>query len=173
MLFERHGTVPNTDTFDEIKLDTPNYSGRMDNLRAAILREQLSTLQTNCERWNKLYVSAEAGLRQNNSITLSDRPEKETYVGSSIQFRVDSLDDVDGFLQRCAKRGVELKWFGGLEPHGFTSRYDSWRYLGESPVLPNTLRVLNRTFDMRLPLTFNEEDMQTITSIINDELRNA
>ena len=173
MLFERHGTVPNTDTFNDIKLDTPNYSGRMDNLRAAILREQLSTLQTNCERWNKLYIAAEAGLRQNNSITLSDRPEKETYVGSSIQFRVDDLDDVDGFLQRCAKRGVELKWFGGLEPHGFTSRYDSWRYLGETPALPNTLRILNRTFDMRLPLTFNEEDMHAITSIINDELLNA
>ena len=90
-----------------------------------------------------------------------------------IRDRVDDLDDVDGFLQRCAKRGVELKWFGGLEPHGFTSRYDSWRYLGETPTLPNTLRILNRTFDMRLPLTFNEEDMHAITSIINDELLNA
>ncbi len=170
MLFERHGTAPDKDVFKDIKLDTPNYSGRMDNLRASILREQLNTLSGNCERWNRLYRAAEKGLRKNNTITLPERAAAETYVGSSIQFRADKLEDVTDFIDRCAKRGVELKWFGNKEPHGFTSRYDSWRYLGKAPTLPNTLRILDRTFDMRLPLTFNEQDMVTITDIINDEL---
>ncbi len=173
MLFERHGTAPDKEVFKDIKLDTPNYSGRMDNLRASILREQLNTLSENCERWNRLYRAAEKGLRKNNSITLPERAAQETYVGSSIQFRADKLQDVADFMARCAKRGVELKWFGNNEPHGFTSRYDSWRYLGEAPTLPNTLRILDRTFDMRLPLTFNEQDMETITDIINDELSNT
>lgn len=170
MLYERHGTVPDLSIFEDIKLDTPNYSGRMDNLRAAILREQLKQLEENCTRWNKLYVAAEAGLRKSNAITLSNRPEQETYVGSSIQFRVDSLEDVDGFINRCADRGVELKWFGSKNPQGFTSRYDSWRYLGTAPTLPNTLKILNRTFDMRLPLTFDTTDMSTITAIITEEV---
>lgn len=173
MLYERHGTVPEQSVFDDIKLDTPNYSGRMDNLRAAILREQLKNLDENCKRWNKLYAATEAGLRKSNAITLSERPEPEKYVGSSLQFRVDTLEDVDGFIGRCAQRGVELKWFGNKEPHGFTSRYDSWRYLGEAPKLPNTLRVLDRTFDMRLPLTFDESDMETITDIIVEEVANT
>ncbi len=173
MLYERHGTVPEVSVFDDIRLDTPNYSGRMDNLRAAILREQLKDLEENCSRWNKLYVAAEAGLRKSNAITLSNRPDQETYVGSSIQFRVDSLKDVDGFIKNCATRGVELKWFGNSDPQGFTSRYDSWRYLGTAPTLPNTLRILDRTFDMRLPLTFDESDMETITGIIVEEVAQA
>ena len=173
MLYDRHGTVPDETTFEKVKLDTPNYSGRMDNLRAAILREQLQTLDANCKRWNQLYVAAEKGLRKNNNITLSDRPAQETYVGSSMQFRVESLQDVAGFIERCAKRGVELKWFGNKDPHGFTSRYDSWRYLGDAPTLPNTLKVLDRTFDMRLPLTFDESDMETITEIICQEVANS
>lgn len=170
MLYDRHGTVPDQTVFDDIKLDTPNYSGRMDNMRAAILREQLKSLDQNCRRWNELYIAAESGLRKSNAISLSQRSEKETYVGSSIQFRVEALTEVDDFMQRCAARGVELKWFGNKDPHGFTSRYDSWRYLGEAPTLPNTLRVLERTFDMRLPLTFTVSDMATITDIIVEEV---
>lgn len=173
MLYERHGTVPEQSVFEDIKLDTPNYSGRMDNLRAAILREQLKSLPENCLRWNKLYAAAESGLRKSNAIILSERSEQETFVGSSIQFRVDTLKDVEGFIKRCAERGVELKWFGNKDPNGFTSRYDSWRYLGEAVTLPNTLRVLDRTFDMRLPLTFNESDMVTITGIIVEEVAHS
>ncbi len=173
MLYERHGTVPEPSVFDDIKLDTPNYSGRMDNLRAVILREQLKELSVNCKRWNQLYTAAEAGLRKSNAITLSERPAAETYVGSSIQFRVDALENAQDFIEKCAARGVELKWFGNKEPHGFTSRYDSWRYLGNSTVLPNTLNILDRTFDMRLPLTFNKDDMQTITEIIVEEVTHS
>jgi len=173
MLYDRHGTVPDPAVFEEIKLNTPNYSGRMDNLRAAILREQLQSLDQNCKRWNNLYLAAESGLGKSNAITLSHRPSQETYVGSSIQFRVENLCDVDEFMSRCAARGVELKWFGNKNPHGFTSRYDSWRYLGDVPELPNTLKILNRTFDMRLPLTFDESDMQTITGIIVEEVARA
>ena len=173
MLYERHGTVPDPSVFEDIKLTTPNYSGRMDNVRAAILREQLKSLDESCKRWNKLYTAAESGLAKSNAITLSQRPAQETYVGSSIQFRVESLTDVNDFINSCAARGVELKWFGNKEPHGFTSRYDSWQYLGTQPALPNTLAVLNRTFDMRLPLTFNEADMQTITGIIVEEVAKA
>ena len=172
MLFERHGTAPDLEVFRDIKLDTPNYSGRMDNLRAAILRSQLPELETNCQRWNDRYVAAEQALKEIPSVTLSQRPSQEVYVGSSIQFRVPELsaDQIQPFIHRCAERGVELKWFGGAEPHGFTSRYDSWRYLGEAPELPNTLAILAHTFDVRIPLTFDVEDMVLIGEIIGDVL---
>ena len=45
--------------FEDIRLDTPNCSGRMDNLRAAILRPQLAQLETNIERWNERYRAIE------------------------------------------------------------------------------------------------------------------
>ena len=170
MLFERHDAAPDAAVFADIKLDTPNYSGRMDNLRAAILRSQLPMLDDNCRRWNERYQALENQLSNNSNIQLSLRPQQETYVGSSFQFRVEHLspNQIDGFVQDCARRGVELKWFGGKDPHGFTSRYDSWRYLGNKQHLPNTLRILSTTFDLRIPLTFNVEDMVVIGDIIND-----
>lgn len=170
MLFERNGTAPDLEVFKDIKLDTPNYSGRMDNLRAAILRAQLPGLDNNCVRWNKRYQALEQQLAKNTWIQLPKRPEEEVYVGSSLQFRVEALADnqINQFLADCAARGVELKWFGGAEPHGYTSRYDSWRYLDDNVVLPETLRILATTFDLRIPLTFDLDDMILIGEIICD-----
>ncbi|MDB4074726.1 aminotransferase class I/II-fold pyridoxal phosphate-dependent enzyme, partial [Ascidiaceihabitans sp.] len=44
MLFERHLAAPDVEVFADIKYETPNISGRMDNLRAAILRLQIADL---------------------------------------------------------------------------------------------------------------------------------
>jgi len=172
MLFERHGTLPELDVFADIKLDTPNYSGRMDNLRATILRAQLPGLEQNCARWNDRYRALQNRLAENAQIQLAHRPEQESYVGSSLQFRVEALDpnQVPEFISACAARGVELKWFGGAEPQGFTSRYDSWRYIDGIQPLPQTLEILATTFDLRIPLTFSVEDMEIIGSIIDEEV---
>ena len=172
MLYERHGTLPPKESFDKVRLDTPNYSGRMDNLRAAILRAQLPGLDDNCQRWNDRYRALEKRLSQNANIQLPVRPPQETIVGSSLQFRVEAFDpaQVCEFISACAARGIELKWFGGAEPHGFTSRYDSWRYLGETPRLQNTLDILATTFDLRIPLTFSVDDMNLIGEIISEEV---
>ena len=99
------------------------------------------------------------------------RPEAEVYVGSSIQFLLlDWSDDaINTVLQRCAARGVELKWFGGAEPTGFTSRYDSWRYVDSAP-MPASDRVLRGILDMRLPLTFSVEDCALLARIIRQEV---
>ena len=173
MLFERNGTLPDPQLFADIKLDTPNYSGRMDNLRAAILRAQLPGLEDSCRRWNERYRALESRLAQNPELQLPARPGEESYVGSSLQFRVEAfdVDQVQQFIAACAARGVELKWFGGVEPHGFTSRYDSWRYIEDIPHLPQTLDILATTFDLRIPLTFDLEDMRLIGEIIDDEIR--
>ena len=170
MLFERHDAAPEIAVFKDIKLDTPNYSGRMDNLRAAILRAQLPLLDENCRRWNARYRALEKRLEQNTDITLARRPEQEHFVASSLQFRVERLtsERVPAFIADCANRGVELKWFGGKQPQGFTSRYDSWRYIETKQNLPQTLAILNCTFDLRIPLTFNIEDMVVIGEIIDD-----
>ncbi len=63
MLYERHGAAPDPAVFSDIRLDTPNFSGRMDNLRAAILRTQLASLDDNVARWNERYRTVEARLR--------------------------------------------------------------------------------------------------------------
>ncbi|MEM7043307.1 MAG: aminotransferase class I/II-fold pyridoxal phosphate-dependent enzyme [Pseudomonadota bacterium] len=170
MLYERHGAAPAPEMFERVKLETPNYSGRMDNLRAALIREGLKGLDQQVERWNRRYRILEEGFRAIDGITLPERSRREHYVGSSIQFRVETPDTVDipDFVAAAAARGVELKWFGEAKPRGFTSRYDSWRYFSDLPDLPSTLNVLSKTLDMRVPLTFTDDDCRLITEIIGE-----
>ena len=169
MLFEKHRAAPPPETFAQIKYETPNISGRMDNLRAAILRPQLRDLGTQAQRWNDRYRVLEDTLAQTTGLKLPARPVAESFVASSFQFLLLdwSTDAVGEVLARCKSRGVELKWFGGAEPAGFTSRYDSWRY-APSPAMPDTDRILAGIIDMRLPLTFSLEDCAMIGRIIND-----
>ncbi|MEP1963807.1 DegT/DnrJ/EryC1/StrS family aminotransferase [Tateyamaria sp.] len=171
MLFESHLAAPPIEVFADIKYDTPNISGRMDNLRAAILRPQLADLATQCARWNERYFALEKGLRDTPGLAIVERPEQETIVGSSIQFLLLdwSADNVNDVLARCAARGVDLKWFGAPEPVAFTSRYDSWRFAPSTPMVASD-RVLASIVDMRVPLTFSLEDCALIARIIRAEV---
>ena len=171
MLYDRHLASPGVDVFERIKYDMPNISGRMDNLRAAILRPQLQDLDTQVGRWNERYQLIEAGLRDTPGLQVIERDEAEHYVGSSIQMLLLdwSADKVDEVIARCATRGVELKWFGREEPVGFTSTYRSWRY-ADAPVMPDSDRVLAGIVDMRVPLTFTLDDCALIARIIRAEV---
>ena len=171
MIYDTHGAAPSEEVFKKVRLDTPNCSARMDNLRAAILRPQLSQLEKNVRRWNERYEIIETGFKQAPNISTAERKQHEDYVGSSIQFHLNDTEpeDIVKFMQRCLDRGVELKWFGGKEPIGFTSRYDSWQYLDNVEVLPQTIEVLSTTLDMRIPLTFSLQDCRDITQIIVEE----
>ena len=171
MLYGRHDAVPAGDVFERVRLDTPNCSGRMDNLRAAILRPQLAGLDRLASAWNERYRAIEALLRSTPGVRVPERPEQEGFVGSSIQFLVPGLDaaGIRALVEACLARGVELKWFGDPEPVAYTSRYDSWHYL-ERQSLPATDRVLASLLDMRIPLTFSVEDCRLIGGIIGDAL---
>ncbi len=171
MLYERHLAAPDPSAFNQFKYDTPNVSGRMDNLRAAILRPQIRTLKKQVDGWNARYEVLENGLRDVPGLRLTRRSEHETFVGSSIQFLLLDWheEQIAEVLTRCSARGVELKWFGGVEPVAFTSRYDSWRYAPSIP-MPATDRVLKGVIDMRIPLTFSLEDCAMIARIIHAEV---
>jgi dTDP-4-amino-4,6-dideoxygalactose transaminase len=168
MLFERHQAAPPKAAFDSIRYETPNYSGRMDNLRAAILRPQLADLESQCARWNKSYKTLENTLTNCPHISIPKRLEEEEFVASSIQFSVPTLssEQILELVKKCQTRGVIVKWFGAKEPQDYTSRYDSWRYIEPMPYLPKTERVLSSLLDMRIPLTFNDQDCELIAEII-------
>ena len=171
MLYARHSAAPPPEAFEGIRLDTPNISGRMDNLRAAILRAQLPLLSDRVSRWGELYRTLEAGLTDTPALHLIPRPDHEVYVGSSFQFLLPDwpAPRIRALIARCAARGVELKWFGAPDPVAFTSRYDHWRYANPEP-LPQTDRLLAGLIDMRVPLTFVPEDCALIARIIRAEV---
>ena len=170
MLYETHSSCPDMSVFENLITMVPNYSSRMDNLRAALLRPQLRNLDRQCERWNRRYRLLEEGLNRIDGITCPARDPREFYVGSSIQFSLNGQDEqtIRKFLDACLEKGVELKWSGNREPAGFTSGYNSWKYFGDLPEMPNTDRVLAVMCDMRIPLTFDMEDCKLICRIIEE-----
>ena len=172
MLYERHGARPPMEAFEDARFVMPNVSGRMDHLRAAILRPQLADLPRQVARWAERYQTLEAGLAHTPGLHVAPRPDAETYVGSSFQFTLPgaSADHIRDFVARCAARGVELKWFGADKPVGFTSRHSHWGYVSPKQ-LPNTDRILSGLLDMRVPLTFNVDDCALIARIIDAEAR--
>lgn len=174
MFYAKHHAGPDAAKFSDIRLDTPNNSGRMDNLRAAILRPQLARLKDQCEAWNARYRVLEDALRDHPQVHLAYRPQAEGYVASSFQFRVPSWSEAQilAYMDRCLKRGVELKWFGRDEPVGYTSRHDSWRYATRQD-MPRTDKVLSTLLDMRIPLTFSLDDCAHIGRILREELATA
>jgi dTDP-4-amino-4,6-dideoxygalactose transaminase len=174
MLYARHRAAPPAEVFEGLRLEVPNISGRMDNLRAAILRPQVARLPERRERWAALYRAMEGGLAGVPGLRLIARAEGEAFVGSSFQFLLPEWEvaRIAGFLAGCAARGVELKWFGAEEPVAFTSRYVHWAYAAPE-ALPQTDRVLAGLIDMRLPLTFSPADVALIAAIVREEALRA
>lgn len=168
MLYEKHIARPPLEVFEKHKKMTTNLSLRMSNLVAALIRSQLPNLDKQCGRWNERYQLIEEELMDTPHIRVPNRDEKEGYVGSSFQFTItdSTVSKVQQFIDTCAERGVEIKWFGSVEPHGFTSRFESWEYFGETNPLPETAEILNFMCDFRIPLTFSLEDCKKIAAII-------
>lgn len=167
MLHDRHPAAPAPEAFGDMPLKCPNMSGRMDNLRAAILRPQLAALADNAARWNARYQTVNDMLGDVAGLRLTKRDRREAFVGSSIQFFLDDLtaDGCEAFVALCGARGVELKWFGAPMAAGYTSTHHHWTYLPPQD-LPRTDAILATLFDMRLPLTFSLDDCTLIASII-------
>ena len=90
-----------------VRLVTPNISGRMDNLRAAILRPQLRRLDSQCQAWNDRYHVVDSALAQVAGLTRVKRPQQEKFVASSYQFLLlDWSDDaIWKVVERCLARG--------------------------------------------------------------------
>ena len=131
-------------------------------------------LDNQVRHWNDRYRVVEAGLRGVHGLKLVERPQSEAFVGSSIQFLLLdwSPERILAVISGCAARGVELKWFGGAEPVGYTSTYRHWNYAPSEP-LATSDRVMAGLMDMRLPLTFSLDDCALIARIISDEVRRA
>lgn len=171
MLYGAHGAIPDEEVFQRIRLHAPNCSARMDNLRAAILRPQLKKLDDNIRRWNERYAAMATGFGAIAGVRVPARVQHESFVGSSFQFQANALgpDRIPTFIDRCARRGVDIKWFGADQPKAFTSRWDSWKFLGTPQNLPQTHKVLSTTCDIRVPLTFSPQDCGLIAEIAAEE----
>jgi dTDP-4-amino-4,6-dideoxygalactose transaminase len=176
MHWASHVARPADAVFERWKYVVPNFSLRMSNLVAAIVRPQLgAALADRCRRWNERHDRLAAGLARLPGVRLPHRPPEEQYVQSSIQFLLPDADAarMERFVAGCAARGVNVKWFGAPDPVGFTSTWTHWRYAGGTQDLPRAARVQAVLCDLRIPLALTPADCDGIVAVLAAALADA
>jgi dTDP-4-amino-4,6-dideoxygalactose transaminase len=167
MMYGQHLLKPDAEVFERWKMRTPNFSLRMSNLAAALLRPQIATLADRGRRWNHIYATLERELGRAANLSFPRRPEKEEFVASSIQFTLSLPPaQIERFLRECNLRGLYIKWFGSAAPVAFTSNYEHWHYIDAKPDLPHSMDVLRQLMDLRTPLSLTDDDCVLIGKIV-------
>ncbi len=174
MLYGQHLCKPSAEVFERWKYTTPNFSLRMSNQAAAMLRPQLADLPRRAEAWNGLYRTLERELAGIAHLHVPPRDPEEEFVASSIQFTLAlPAERIERFLAGCDARGLHIKWFGRATPQGFTSNYTHWRYVKSEQALPSSLALMAGLCDMRIALSLTSEDCNLIGRIVRAALANA
>ncbi len=175
MLYAQHRARPPMEVFERHRYVTPNCSMRMSSLAAALLRPQLALIGARNARWREIYRTLAPLLDAIHHIELPERPAKEGFVPSSLQFSLAGLSrsQIASFLEAADAHGVHVKWFGAAEPVGFTSRHDHWRYIATTSGVPRADAVLQGLCDMRLPLRLTAEDCRTIAAVLREAMTDA
>ena len=167
MMYDQHTLKPAPEVFERWKYVTPNFSMRMSNLAAALLRPQIGELADRGQRWNHIYATLASELSKAKYLSVPARVVKEEFVASSIQFTLDLKPlQIERFLKECDLRGLYIKWFGTPSPIAFTSNYEHWHYLQTKPDIPNSKAVLNQLMDLRTPLSLTDDDCTLIGQIV-------
>ena len=174
MLYEQHLNRPAPEVFERWRKLTPNFSLRMANHAAAMLRPQLQALPERGATWNRLYGRLAQLLGGLPGARVPQRDAREEFVASSIQFSLDLAPErLQRFLAGCSQRGLHIKWFGHQQPVGFTSNYTHWHYLGRAQQVPATLPLMAGLCDMRIPLSLTDEDCALIGRILHAAMAKA
>lgn len=167
MMYDQHVLRPPAEVFERWRYVTPNFSMRMSNLAAALLRPQIALLPERRQRWRRIYDDMAQAFTSVPQISLPVRDAREDFVPSSIQFSLDlSPAQIEHFLTECAARGLYIKWFGLRLPTAFTSHFGHWHYLPEQAPLPQSQRVLRQLLDLRTPLSLTPDDCRLIGQIV-------
>jgi len=170
-LYEKHLARPLDDNlFEEMKPHVPNFSLRMSNLTAAVLRPQLEHLEKKILRSIQKYDYLVKILSSVRNIYIPSPLEQVNRAPDSLQFNLLSLTSkqVDRFLEQTSVRGLTIQIFG----RGDNSRYyKNWQYsFTETPSLEQTESIISSTCDLRLPSFFNFDDLSLIGYLIKDVL---
>ncbi|CAB9500200.1 dTDP-3-amino-3,4,6-trideoxy-alpha-D-glucose [Seminavis robusta] len=173
-LFSKHSTnVPGAEHFEGLSKELPNYSLRMSNLAAAVIRPQILTLDERIEKYNARYYKVTEALEKRCGEHLSIpqlTPEVDLMVHDSIQFNLDKKftpDMVEDFLKECADHGLPVELFGNKSN---ARNFVNWGFAPAEEPLPMTAEMLSRACDVRLPLMWDEEDFDDMANVLCESI---
>lgn len=172
-LSRKHLTVPDRAAFKDYPVTLPNYSLRMSNLAAAVIRPQLKTVDERArkyqERHDKLVEALESRVGEHLSIPQLT-PEVTVMVHDSLQFNLDEKftpEMIEEFLKECGEHGLPVELFG----HKTNARnFINWGFAPADVPLPKTAKMLSRACDVRLPLMWDDEDFDDMANVLVESM---
>lgn len=173
-LYSKHSTVPGPEYFENLSTQRPNYSLRMSNLAAAVIRPQVKTLEERIEKYNRRYNMVVDRL-ENSSVgkylyVPQLTPGVTRMVHDSIQFNLDksfTADMIQEFLDECGQHGLLVELFG----HKTNARnFVNWGFAPADEPLPQTAEMLTHACDCRMPLMWEDDDFEDMADVIIESL---
>lgn len=172
-LSSKHVTVPGPEVFGNLPTQIPNYSLRMSNLAAAVIKPQIKTLDQRIETYNARYSKLTTALEDRIGKYMSipqNTPGVTTPVHDSLQFNLShdiSDDQVQAFLDECATHGLPVELFG----HKTNARnFVNWGFAPAEDPLPLTAKMLSRACDVRMPFMWDDKDFDDMANVISESL---
>lgn len=158
-----HALLPPADLMTKLHDSTPNFSMRMTDLVAAIVRPQLKTLSVKIAKLNYNYYTLQEHLESITPVGAIVVPPRagpnEGVVGSSLQFQINpnlfDLNACDRIVAKLNNLGVKVAWFGRPAFLNFTSTHRHWSYATQSttPSPSSSSSLLTTTKVLDLPMT--------------------
>ena len=168
-LSSKHVTVPSKEFFKDYPRTLPNYSLRMSNLAASVIRPQINTLDERIAKYNARYHKLEKAVRERlgGHLTIPQLVDGvDLMVHDSLQFNLDPKFTpamMEEFLKECGEHGLPVELFG----HQSNARnFVNWGFAPAQEALPNTAKMLSRACDVRLPLMWDDEDFDDMADVL-------
>lgn len=167
--FRRH--FPDTEPPITSDLDLPLFSFRMDEIRAALLRAELTRLRLRLEIFRKNYEYVSAALQDIDEIAIRLPVSPGACLGEALIFRV-LCGDAEWFARALCREGIDARNFGS--PHDSNVRaFWNWRFMfggmdvpDIKALLPNTSRYLEQAVDIPLSSTLCEQDCDQLVRAV-------
>jgi len=171
-LHKKHITVPDSSYFKNLSVEIPNYSIRMSNLAAAVIRPQILTLDERVMKYNERYDALTKQLKERigDHMFICDITPGVSPVHDSIQFNLkDHVTEaqIEYFLKECEEHGLPVELFGAKTN---ARNFVNWGFAPAEDPLPETSKMLKRACDVRMPFMWNDSDFNTMADVICESL---
>jgi dTDP-4-amino-4,6-dideoxygalactose transaminase len=171
-LYVKHSSCPPHEVMEKVRHETPNFSMRMHEVTAAMLRPQIPTLDERREKYNERYYRIEKKLTSGlpEHISIESQLPQVTICGDSIQFTVSGISEteLEVFQDLCKDRGVITEVFGAPSN---CRNFKNWHFAPlPGPDCEPTHEIIKYTVDLRLPLLFTDEEIDLMADIVLESM---
>jgi len=167
--YNKHARMPPQDLCEKYMLTMPNLSSRMNEVTAAMMRPLIANLYSErlgnyMKRW--LLITSTIELMAGEYVNVPTSGENVEDVGDHLNFTLQNVTEQENakFREITTELGVPLGWFTSSVNARF---HKNWRKYGTPRYdLPKTDKVLEFSYDMKMPPDFEIEDFQHIGHVI-------